>query len=41
MWNKIIAYFPDFQVLIQGLVAYIVPYFISLVYSWTQKLDGD
>jgi len=34
MWKKAVFYFPEWTVLMQGLIAFLIPYLISRFHKW-------
>jgi len=43
MWKKMIFYFPEWTVFLQGFIAFLVPYGIAKIYKWicTAKEENE
>lgn len=41
MFGMIVSYFPEWQVLMQGFIAFFIPYMISRVFNWISTSKED
>lgn len=41
MWRTLAAYLPSWEVLIQAVIVFVVPYVLSIVYSRISKQETE
>jgi hypothetical protein len=41
MWSKIISYLPSWQIVMQSIVALLVPYAVSQFFNWIRTSEKE
>ncbi|MDQ0247363.1 spore germination protein [Bacillus fengqiuensis] len=41
MWKTMVSYLPDWQVFMQAVIVFFVPYVISRFFKWISKLEEE